>query len=792
MRSVYTCLTTQHDTAMVVVASLICLLGAYANAVLCRQAAQTPAGRGRLAWVATAVAATSTAIWATHFLAMLAFSPGMPWAVLAGPTVASYLVALVLVAIGDILLVEAHGLALRATGGMVVGLAVAVMHYTGMAGYRVTGSLRWDMGGVAASVLIGAALGALAGVAVHRCRNHAAVLVPAALMAAAVLGTHFTGMASLTAAYEPGVALPTGTLPTTVLFLLVSQAALVILGLVLLAQRLHLGAAWRGRAERQRMCDLADIALEGLLILDGDKIIGVNGSLARLLPNPRESYLGCGLDALLPGLRPQTVPLDCEADGVLQLAHETVPVRVIAQTVTLDRRPHLVIAVRDQRERLRSEQEARRLAATDTLTDLPNRARYNAVLAARCASHRAGDGGFALIALGLDRFKVVNDLFGHDAGDDLLQRVAGRLRSVLRECDFVARLGSDEFALVAEGVGSAERVHHLADLVVDLLSRPYLINGRVFDIGASAGVALHPGDGADPGTLGRHAEMALVRAKDDGNGTYRLFEPGMDARIHARRRMESDLRRAVQRNEFEVHYQPQVNTRTGSYDGAEALLRWRDPAGRMIPPGEFIPVAEETGLIVGLGEWVLHTACRDALDWPDDLRVAVNLSPVQVRDPKLAEMVAAVLRDTGLPGWRLELEVTESVLLQDGAATLDTLNRLHALGIRIALDDFGTGYSSLSYLRQYPFDKIKIDQSFIRQIPGDAGCVAILRAVVTMSTSLGMATTAEGVETAAQMRFITSEGCDQAQGYLFSRPVPQDELVAMFAAAMFAAGAVPA
>lgn len=787
MRSVYTCLTTQHDTAMVALACVICLLGAYANAVLCRHAAETLAGRGRLAWVAAAVAATSTAIWATHFIAMLAFSPGMPWVVLAGPTVMSYLVTLVLVAVGDFLLVAARGLALRAAGGLVIGLAVAVMHYTGMAGYRVTGILRWDLGEVAASVLIGAALGALAGAAVHRCRGHAAVWVPAALIAAAVLGTHFTGMAALTAAYEPGVALPTGALPTTVLLVLVSEAALVILGLVLLAQRLHLGAKRRSRAERQRICDLADIALEGLLILDGDTIIGVNRSLARLLPDLPEFYLGCSLDAVLPGFTPETVPLDCEAEAELHCVDEAIPVRVIAQTVTLDRRPHLVVAVRDQRERLRSEHEVRRLAFTDTLTDLPNRARYNAVLAARCASHRAGDGGFALIAIGLDRFKVVNDQFGHDAGDDLLQRVAGRLRAVLREGDFVARLGGDEFALMAEGLGSAERVHHLADLIVDLLSRPYLINGRVLDIGATAGVALNPNDGTDAGMLGRHADMALLRAKDDGKGTYRLFEPEMDARVQARRAMESGLRRAVQRGEFEVYYQPQVNIRTGTYDGAEALLRWRDPAGGMIPPSEFIPVAEETGLIVGLGEWVLHTACSDALNWPAGLRVAVNLSPVQVREPKLAEMVARVLRDTGLPGSRLELEVTESVLLQDGAATLDTLNRLHALGIRIALDDFGTGYSSLSYLRQYPFDKIKIDQSFIRQIPGDAGCAAILRAVVMMGTSLGMATTAEGVETAAQMRFVASEGCSQAQGYLFSRPVPKDKLVAMFAADAVAA-----
>ena len=331
------------------------------------------------------------------------------------------------------------------------------------------------------------------------------------------------------------------------------------------------------------------------------------------------------------------------------------------------------------------------------------------------------------MALDLDRFKAVNDMFGHDAGDSLLRRVAGRLRAILRDGDFVARLGGDEFTLLAEGLGTADRVHLLADRVVDVLSRPYLIGGHVFDIGVSVGVALHPTDGADAAALGRHADLALLRAKDDGRGTYRMFEPEMDARMDARRHMEAGLRRAVLRREFVVHYQPQVDTRTGAYDGAEALVRWHDPVRGLVPPAEFIPVAEETGLIVGIGEWVLRTACRDALEWPAGLRVAVNLSPVQVRDPKLADMVAAVLSETGLPGSRLELEVTESVLLQDGAATLDTLNRLRALGIRISLDDFGTGYSSLSYLRRYPFDKIKIDQSFIRQTPGDAGSAAILR-----------------------------------------------------------------
>lgn len=255
----------------------------------------------------------------------------------------------------------------------------------------------------------------------------------------------------------------------------------------------------------------------------------------------------------------------------------------------------------------------------------------------------------------------------------------------------------------------------------------------------------------------------------------------MDARMHARRHLEAALRRATLRQEFILHYQPQVDAKTGEYNGAEALVRWPTPERGLVPPGEFIPIAEETGLIVAIGEWVLRRACRDALAWPEGMRVAVNLSPVQVRDPGLADTVAGVLHDTGLPAARLELEITESVVMHNADTTMATLNRLRGMGIRVALDDFGTGYSSLSYLRQFPFDKIKIDQSFVRQTPGDAGSAAILRAVVTLGSSLGIATTAEGVETLAQLRFITAEGCDQAQGYLISRPVPQDKLLAAFA-----------
>jgi len=604
------------------------------------------------------------------------------------------------------------------------------MHYTGMSGYRVTGNLSWDMEGVAASVAVGAVLGTVSGVA-SRWRGRGRVAMPSLLLTLAVVGTHFTGMSAVTAAFDPRAALPGGVVPAMVLSILVGQVTLLILGLMLLAHRLHLRSASRTQDERQRICDLADIALEGLVILDAGLVIAINRSLARLLPTSRESYFGATLDALLPGCVLADVPHDQEAEAVLQLGDEAAPVRVIAQTVMLGRRLHTVVAVRDQRERLRSKAEVRQLAFTDSLTGLPNRARYNAMLAARCSSRRAADGGFALMALDLDRFKAVNDMFGHGAGDALLATVAGRLRAVLREGDFVARLGGDEFTLLAEGVDAADHLQTLAERVVDLLSCPYLINSQVFDIGVSVGVAVYPGDGGDPATLGRHADLALLRAKDEGKGTYRLFEQEMEARMHTRRHLEAALRRATVRQDFVLHYQPQVDAKTGQYNGAEALVRWPDPERGLVPPGEFIPVAEETGLIVAIGEWVLRTACRDALDWPEGMRVAVNLSPVQVRDPGLAEMVAGVLLDTGLPANRLELEITESVVMHNADTTLATLNRLRGMGIRISLDDFGTGYSSLSYLRQFPFDKIKIDQSFVRQIPGDAESAAILRAVVT-------------------------------------------------------------
>ena len=385
----------------------------------------------------------------------------------------------------------------------------------------------------------------------------------------------------------------------------------------------------------------------------------------------------------------------------------------------------------------------------------------------------------AVLCLDLDRFKPVNDTLGHPVGDALLRAVAARLLACVREGDTAARLGGDEFAVLQAGAGQPEAAGALARRLVEALSAPYEVLGHQVVVGASVGVALAPGDGRDPDELLKRADMALYRAKADGRGTFRSFEPGMDARLQARRLLELDLRKALAAGELELHYQPLVDLRTGAVSALEALLRWRHPARGLVPPGEFVPLAEEIGLIVPVGGWVLRRACADAAGWPGGVRVAVNLSAAQFRGRELVAAVVGALAAAGLAPARLELEITETVLLRDGEATLATLRELRALGVRIAMDDFGTGYSSLGYLRSFPFDKIKIDRCFVRDLGASADCEAIVRAVTGLGGSLGIATTAEGVETEEQLERLRAEGCDEAQGFHLGRPMPAADVRAL-------------
>ena len=429
----------------------------------------------------------------------------------------------------------------------------------------------------------------------------------------------------------------------------------------------------------------------------------------------------------------------------------------------------------DITEQRRSEAKIAHMALHDALTGLPNRLLLNEQLGHALSRTKRGE-LVAVHLLDLDRFKNVNDTLGHPAGDKLLGLVTERLKQVVRETDTVARMGGDEFAIVQVGIEQPSDATALALRTIEEISEPYDIDGHHVIIGTSVGIAVAPIDGENPSQLLRNSDLALYRAKGDGRGTFRFFELQMDAQSQDRRAMEYDLRSALVRNEFELYYQPIMDLRSDSVCGFEALLRWRHPERGLLLPGRFIPLAEEIGFIVPLGEWVVRQACATAVTWPEELQVSVNLSPVQFGSPGLVQVVMSALAASGLEPGRLELEITESTLLQNSEQTLSILYQLRELGVRIALDDFGTGYSSLNYLQSFPFDKIKIDRSFITDIADGTGSVNIVRAVTAMAKGLGMTATAEGVETLEQLETVRAEGCGEVQGYYFSHPLPASEL----------------
>jgi diguanylate cyclase (GGDEF)-like protein/PAS domain S-box-containing protein len=420
--------------------------------------------------------------------------------------------------------------------------------------------------------------------------------------------------------------------------------------------------------------------------------------------------------------------------------------------------------------RREAEAQIAHMAHYDALTDLPNRVLFREHLVKALESIDRGK--LAVLCVDLDRFKSVNDTLGHAIGDALLRAVGDRLQASARPTDLVARLGGDEFAIVQTETEQPFGATALATRLIAEIAKPFELDGHQVMIDASVGISIAPSDGSDPDKLLKSADMALYRAKNDGRDSYRFFEPDMDARMQLRRQLELDLRRAVTLGEFEVYYQPLVTLKTGKITGFEALLRWHHPKRGVIPPMEFIPVAEEIGLIGQIGAWVLKQACLEAATWPDDIHIAVNLSPAQFKHRAVVLDVVAALGASGLPAHRLEVEITETVLLQDTEATVGILDELHNLGVHISMDDFGTGYSSLAYLQKFPFDKIKIDRSFVKDLSERPQSIAIIRAVTAMSISLGMKTTAEGVETEEELQTLKEEGCTEVQGYLFSKPVP--------------------
>jgi len=436
----------------------------------------------------------------------------------------------------------------------------------------------------------------------------------------------------------------------------------------------------------------------------------------------------------------------------------------------------------DVTEKRNSEKQIAFLAHHDALTELANRVQLREHIEKSLKYLERGK-KLSVLCLDLDHFKDINDTLGHSVGDSLLCAVATRLRELVRDADLVSRTGGDEFSIVQAGAelpNAAPAV--LAARVVEVLSVPFDLGDHHVVIGASVGVAIAPDDGNDVDQLLKNADMALYRAKDDGRGRFHFFESEMDAKAQARRMLELDLRKAVAGGEFEVFYQPIVNLSENKISGFEALLRWNHPTRGRVQPDEFIPLAEETGLIVAIGEWAIRQACAEAKTWPSDLRVAVNVSPVQFRSKSLVSSIMSALAASGLRADRFELEITEAVLMHNDDVTMAVLHQLRGLGVRISMDDFGTGYSSLSYLRGFPFDKIKIDRSFVRDLIEKPDSIAIIRAVTGLGHSFGMTTTAEGVETQQQLDQMRAEGCTEAQGFYYGRPMPANEIAQLLSA----------
>ncbi|WEK04249.1 MAG: EAL domain-containing protein [Candidatus Devosia phytovorans] len=523
---------------------------------------------------------------------------------------------------------------------------------------------------------------------------------------------------------------------------------------------------------------------QGLCMMDArGRLVICNEPYARIYSLPQNLVKpGTQLDEILSHLFDQGMETGGTRAEYIAWRHEVIARREFGKnihelngrTIMMQHHPMKdggwVSTHEDITEQKQNEARIRHLARHDALTDLPNRIEFLEQMAKTESGLARGEKA-AVLYIDLDHFKAVNDTLGHAVGDEVIKQASARLWGTTRETDVLARLGGDEFALLMRPIEGADAAARVADRIIKAIGAPMHINGQQIEIGVSVGIAVGPGDGVKTDTLVKNADLALYRAKSEGRSTYHFFETGMDAELQQRRSIEAGLRLALQREELRLVFQPLLGMDENRITCVEALLRW-DHEGRTISPVEFIPIAEETGLIVAIGEWVLREACRTAVNWPSDVRIAVNLSPVQFKSRELVSVVKSALSDSKLPATRLELEITESLLLAENDTNLKVLHDLRAMGVRISMDDFGTGYSSLSYLRSFPFDKIKIDRSFMADITTRQDSQAIIKAVIGLGQSLGMTTTAEGVETEEQLEMVRAHGASEVQGFLFSPPLP--------------------
>jgi diguanylate cyclase (GGDEF)-like protein/PAS domain S-box-containing protein len=791
MFQVYTCLTVDHDWRLIVLAGAVCFL-ASAVAICLFHRAQATTGRAQFVWLSLDAAAAGCGIWATHFIAMLAYDPVIGAGYNLVLTVLSLLIAVLITGAGLGTALLGFGRWTAVVGGAVIGGGIAAMHYTGMMALELPGRLTWAPNLIVASIALGISFGALALYFAARRDDWVNTSIATALFALAILLMHFTAMGAVLVVIDPTRIANAGGLSPASLSLVIAGAAAIILGICLVTAL----SDRQSKATLRQQKILLDTALEnmsqGLCMFDPDGRI--------VLFNERYAHM-MGLSAAwLKGRSLLDLFKYRKGSGEFAGDPEKFFARVIAEardgksgTRIMDTMAGLVLRVVDQpmpgggwvatfediTEWQKAQAQISHMAHHDALTGLANRTQLVEKLEKALAVLPVRGGSLAVHFIDLDRFKSINDTLGHDGGDFLLKTVAERLRGVTRIDDMVARLGGDEFVVVQTEVKSKDQAEDFARRLISAVTAPMKFGDQVIVATASVGIAVAPADGTNPERLLKSADLALYKAKADGRNCIRLFLAEMDTELQARFKLERTIRDAIQHDRFVLYYQPLFEMSERRLIGFEALIRLPAEDGTLIPPLVFIPIAEDMRLIDKIGAWVLREACRTAATWPEYLTVAVNLSPAQFLAGSVSNIVAAALKEAGLAAHRLELEITETLLLGNSEAIMAELQKLKTMGVAIVMDDFGTGYSSLSYLWRFPFDKIKIDRCFMQGFEGSSrDAKTVVKTIIALGRELNMRVTVEGVETAAQAAFLDKADGDQAQGFFFGRPVPASEVSA--------------
>jgi diguanylate cyclase (GGDEF)-like protein/PAS domain S-box-containing protein len=780
MRRVVGCILQDHDLGLVALACVVCILAA--NTSIRLLGARQDEDRWQRAIRSNlAILAFSTGVWTTHFISMLAFRHGVPVSTEASDAPVSFDVSLCILSLVLAILATAVAFTIGwrqastrmsiVSSGLVLAAGIGAMHFVGMRSMHLPGTVHYDPDLVVASVSLGAfwAVAAMWLLA-RRSTGWAAVC-----LTLSVLFTHFIAMGSVTLELVSGMEVSPLALRKSELVMATSGACFLILALALAASMFDQHMATRLAEEARRFRTLADATFEGLIFERNGQIVDANRAMRELWGTDAAPLIGRPLSDLIPEMELRQSQRGRPVEGAVRLSDgRTMPVEILWRGGTDG--GERVVAVRDISREKAAEGKIERLARFDPLTGLANRELFERQL------HRALDladhtrNSVALLYVDLNQFEIVNEALGPRTVEQILIQTARRLSGTVRTTDTVARIGRDQFIIIQMLGGQSADTGALADRIMAELAHPFLIDDQAIAVAASLGVTLYPADGSRVQELIKNAVLAVRQAKNDGRGRWRYFEPGMDLLPRTKRSLEHDLRTALKESQFSLNYQPFVDTATLEVIGCEALLRWDHPERGWVSPADFIPLAEETGLIVPIGSWVLFTACAEAVSWPQPLIISVNLSPAQFVEPGIVNTVAGVLRQTGLPASRLELEITEGTLMDDTQNALLIMTSLKALGVKIAMDDFGTGYSSLSYLRKFPFDKIKIDRSFISDVEDDAEAEVIVRAIIAMSRSLRLVVTAEGVETKEQLSTLRELGCNFVQGYLLGRPCSAGQL----------------